>query len=79
MINTEQLYQEVKRVWKSVYPIYFDSTKTIAEGQPLLIQAVGSPNSSQSPNPLSKRYRTQWASAGARISLNPTRPTPETS
>ncbi len=32
MINANELYLEVKNKWKSLYPIYFDSTKTIAEG-----------------------------------------------
>lgn len=32
MINVNELYLEVKGKWKSLYPIYFDSTKTIAEG-----------------------------------------------
>lgn len=32
MINVNELYLEVKGKWKSIYPIYFDSTKTIAEG-----------------------------------------------
>lgn len=39
MINN-QLYLEVKGKWKSVYPIYFDSTKTIAEGNTILNKGV---------------------------------------
>ena len=31
-MNTEELYREIKNVWQSVYPIYFDSSKTIAQG-----------------------------------------------
>jgi len=32
MINVNELYLEVKNKWNSLYPIYFDSNKTIAEG-----------------------------------------------
>ncbi len=32
MINMNELYLEVKGKWKSLYPIYFDATKTIKEG-----------------------------------------------
>jgi hypothetical protein len=32
MINMNELYMEVKGKWKSLYPIYFDSNKSIAEG-----------------------------------------------
>lgn len=31
-INAEELYREVKKKWVSIYPAYFDSTKSIAEG-----------------------------------------------
>lgn len=32
MINMNELYLEVKNKWKSLYPIYFDQSKTIQEG-----------------------------------------------
>ena len=30
--NAEELYREVKKKWVSIYPAYFDSTKSITEG-----------------------------------------------
>ena len=39
MVNNE-LYMEVKGKWKSVYPIYFDASKTIAEGTLPFMKAV---------------------------------------
>ena len=43
MINHE-LYLEVKNKWKSLYPIYFDASKTIQEGTAQNTQAEGSPS-----------------------------------
>jgi hypothetical protein len=43
MINMNELYLEVKGKWKSLYPIYFDATKTIKEGSILLIQDADFP------------------------------------
>lgn len=33
MMNMNELYLEVKGKWKSLYPIYFDATKTIQQGK----------------------------------------------
>ena len=30
--NAEDLYREVKKKWASIYPAYFDSTKSLSEG-----------------------------------------------
>lgn len=38
MVNNE-LYMEVKHKWRSIYPIYFDSSKTLQQGKVLLTQA----------------------------------------
>lgn len=32
MMNMNELYLEVKGKWKSLYPIYFDATKTVKQG-----------------------------------------------
>lgn len=45
MINNE-LYIEVKNKWKSLYPIYFNSTKTLQEGNHLSRKAGDYPLSS---------------------------------
>jgi hypothetical protein len=33
MINLDQIYREVKGKWKSLYPAYFNSNKSISEGK----------------------------------------------
>lgn len=35
LINAEELYREVKKKWASIYPAYFDKTKSISEGRRL--------------------------------------------
>lgn len=45
MVNNE-LYLEVKRKWRSIYPIYFDSSKTLQQGTSSLTQAADSPKTS---------------------------------
>lgn len=37
----EELYLEVKKVWKSIYPAYIDLEKTVAEGITHLTQVAG--------------------------------------
>jgi hypothetical protein len=32
MMNMNELYLEVKGKWKSLYPIYFDATKSYKQG-----------------------------------------------
>lgn len=54
MINQE-LYLEVKNKWKSVYPIYFDASKTIQEGNTHNTQAGGYRSTSASKTPRSKK------------------------
>ena len=42
MISNE-MYLEIKGKWKSLYPIYFDSSKTIQQGIYVVMKAGGSP------------------------------------
>ena len=50
MVNNE-LYMEIKHKWRSIYPIYFDSSKTIQQGTTPHTQAEDSPKISASNNP----------------------------
>jgi len=34
--NAEEMYREVKGKWNTLYPIYFNSNKSIAEGSILI-------------------------------------------
>lgn len=42
MINNE-LYLEVKGKWKSIYPVYFDASKTLQQGKLPSSQVVDYP------------------------------------
>lgn len=35
MIGQEEFYMEIRKKWKSLYPAYFDKSKSIAEGNHL--------------------------------------------
>ena len=38
--NMEQFYREIKGKWNTIYPNYFNSNKSIAEGMYLYMQVV---------------------------------------
>jgi len=52
MVNNE-LYMEVKHKWRSIYPIYFDSSKTLQQGTTSPTQVDDCPKINVSKNPLS--------------------------
>ena len=55
MISQEEFYMEVKKKWKSLYPAYFDKTKTIAQGTTTPTQVEKSQDLWQSTVPLCKK------------------------
>lgn len=77
-MNMNELYLEVKGKWKSLYPIYFDATKSIKQGTSPPTQAAVYPSSSASKSPPSKNWPAQSVSASCATSSSRTRPTPAT-
>lgn len=56
-----ELYLEVKNKWKSLYPIYFDASKTIQEGILYMTKDADYPSSFASKNQLSSKLQEQCA------------------
>lgn len=65
MMNMNELYLEVKGKWKSLYPIYFDASKTVKQGNSQLTQAADCPSKCASKSPPWKNWPELSASASS--------------